>query len=475
MAEAAAVHPKVDEWTKLDTKTRICYAFGDAACNCSWTMVSNYLTFFFTDMAMIPAGLVGTVILISKAWDAINDPIIGGLSDRTKSRWGRYRPWILFSFLPMLIFNVLCFSTNLNWSVTMRAVWGLGMYFILVLLYTMVNVTYSALPTVMTRDTETRGSLAAWRMTFTFILGTILGFTVLRVVNAFGNNAAAYTKTTIIFSVLAIPMFLICVFGTKEIVEIPYEKTPIMAQFSLLKKNKPVWCLIGAFLGWGIMNGGMTFKMYYFTYFVGDQIRFANVNTLIPIFAAFGTFSLNWLVTKVKNKATPPMLGFFIYGITCVICYFLPMRGIGADGGRSAMMMYYVFGGAIQGFCTGLILGALFGMVPDTAEYTMYKYGKYAGGFISTVVNFFFKVGQAVSISAAAWVLEGIGYVAGGTQTESVLWHMNFWSHIFVAICMFFSAFCLFLYKLDKKIYKEMAEEIEAGRYGENAVKDFGI
>ena len=454
----------VDEYSRLDTKARVCYAFGDAACNCSWTMVSSYLTFFFTDMALIPAGLVGTVILVSKLWDAINDPIVGGLSDRTKTKLGRYRPWILVSFVPMLIFNILCFSTNLNWSTTTRAIWSLGMYFILVFLYTCVNVTYSAMPTVMTRDADTRSSLAAWRMTFTFIIGTILGFTVLRVVNHFGGDATAYTKTTAIFSVIAIPMFLICVFGTKEIVNIPYEKSSLKSQFTLLKGNSPVWLLTLAFVAWGFMNGGMTFKMYYFTYYVGDQLMFANLNTITPIFAAVGTFSLNYLVTKVKNKATIPAWMFTLYAIVSIACYFLPMRELGADGGSSAKLIYYIIGGAIPGFCTGAILGSLYGMVPDTAEYTMYKYNQYAEGFLSTVVNFFFKLGQAIAIAAAAWVLEGIGYVPNAAQTENVLWHMNFWTHIFVAICYVIAAIAMFMYKLDKETYAKMAAEIVARR-----------
>ena len=453
----------VDEYSKLNTGKKICYAFGDAACNCSWALVGSYLTFFFTDMAMIPATLVGTVILISKAWDAINDPMVGAWSDRTESKWGRYRPWILFSFIPMLIFNVLCFYTNLNWNVTARAFWSLGMYFVLVLLYTMVNVPYSALPTVMTRDTETRSSLAAWRMTFTFILTTILGFAVLRIVNSLGGNARAYTMAAIIFSIIAIPMFLICVFGTREIVKIPYVKMPVREEFHLLKGNTPIWLLVGAFLGWGFMNGGATFKLYYFTYYVKDQLMFANISTITPIFGAIGTFSLNYLVPKVKNKATLPAWGFAVSAVTIAVCFFLPMRDLGMAF-SGVKVAYYILGGAVQGLGTGLILGSLFGMVPDTAEYTMYKYGQYAGGFLSTVVNFFFKLGQAISIAAAGWVLGGIGYVANAQQTETVLWHMNFWTHIFVAICLTVSAVCMFSYKLDKATYQMMAAEVQARR-----------
>ena len=103
-------------------------------------------------------------------------------------------------------------------------------------------------------------------------------------------------------------------------------------------------------------------------------------------------------------------------------------------------------------------------MVPDTAEWTMYKYNQYAGGFLSTVVNFFFKLGQAFSIAAAAWVLEGIGYVPNAVQTDSVMWHLNFWPHIYCGACYAIAAIAMFAYKLDKATYAKIAAEVSARR-----------
>ncbi len=179
---------KTDEYTKLNFGRKAGYACGDFACNMSWSLIGSYLVFFLTDVALINATVVGAVIFISKFWDAVNDPVVGSLADKTHSRWGRYRPWVIFAFIPMLIFNVLTFTTNLNWSEGFRTFWGLGMYFILVLLYTMVNVTYSAMPAMMTRDTETRSALSSYRMTGAFLAMTILSALTLRIVNATGGG-----------------------------------------------------------------------------------------------------------------------------------------------------------------------------------------------------------------------------------------------------------------------------------------------
>ena len=151
----------VDEYTKLNVWRKIGYGCGDFACNMSWSLISAYLMFFYTDVAMLNGTIVAAIMFISKFWDALNDPVVGSLADHTNSKWGRYRPWVMFSFIPMLVFNVLTFTTNPDWSETARTWWGLGMYFILVLLYTMVNVTYSAMPATLTRDTETRSALSS--------------------------------------------------------------------------------------------------------------------------------------------------------------------------------------------------------------------------------------------------------------------------------------------------------------------------
>jgi Na+/melibiose symporter-like transporter len=174
----------------------------------------------------------------------------------------------MFAFVPMLVFNVLTFTTFPEWSDTARTWWGLGMYFILVLLYTMVNVTYSAMPALMTRDTETRSSLSSYRMTGAFIAMIVLSFLTLRVVDHFGGGATGYRNAAIFFSCLAAPFFLITILSTKEIVTIDdtkSEKVGFITQFRALKGNWPVIQIAIAFLAWGIIQGGMTFRLYFCT------------------------------------------------------------------------------------------------------------------------------------------------------------------------------------------------------------------
>ncbi|MDO4491616.1 MAG: glycoside-pentoside-hexuronide (GPH):cation symporter [Lachnospiraceae bacterium] len=448
----------VDEYTKLNTPKKIGYACGDFACNMSWSLIGSYLMFFYTDIAMLNATVIASIMFISKFWDAINDPIVGSLADRTKTRWGRYRPWIIFSFIPMLIFNVLTFTTNLEWSETFRTVWGLGMYFVLVLLYTMVNVTYSAMPAMMTRDTETRSALSSFRMTGAFIAMIILSALTLRIVNWAGGGAAGYQKAAIIFSLLAFPFFLITIFSTKEVVtvdETKTEKVSLVSQFKILAGNAPVWQITIAFLAWGIIQGGGTFRVYFCTYNAGDNLLFANTQTLWSVAGMLGAFSVSYFVKKAKNKGTIAGVAFVMIAVSMAVSFFLPIT---TAFGR---ILYYVMC-AIYGWGSGMMLGNIFGMMPDTAEYTYHKYGVYAAGFISTFINFALKIGQALSISGAALVLDAVGYVPNAEQTSKVLFAMNFGSHMFVAIFSVIAAVAMFAYKLDKETYNNIMADLRA-------------
>lgn len=449
---------KVDEYTKLNVPRKIGYACGDFACNMSWSLVSAYLVFFLTDVAMINAATVGLIIFVSKFWDAINDPVVGALADRTNTRWGRYRPWVMFAFIPMLVFNVLTFTTNPEWSDTMRTVWGLGMYFILVLLYTMVNVTYSAMPATMTRDTETRSALSSYRMTGAFLAMIVLSFATLRIVNATGGGAVGYQRAALVFSLLAAPFFVITVLSTKEVVQIDMkksEKVSFINQFKVLVGNWPVIQIAIAYLGWGVIQGGMTFRLYFCTYNAGNELLYANTQTLQSILGMVGAFSVSFLVKKVKNKGTLGGIAFSLIAACSIISFFLPM------GSSMGQGIYYLMNVGI-GFGTGMMLGNVFGMMPDTAEYTYHRYGVYCAGFLSTFINFMLKVGQALAISGAALILDSAGYVQGAQQTDSVLFVMNFGSHMFVGICSVICAIALFSYKLDKATYERIVEELRA-------------
>jgi GPH family glycoside/pentoside/hexuronide:cation symporter len=443
---------------KLSNFQKIAYASGDFANNFSWALISAYLMYFWTDVALIPAALCGTFMLVSKAWDAINDPFIGAISDRTKSKWGRYRPWILFASIPMLILNVMCFTIFPSGSVTIRALYSLACYFILVFAYTCVNIPYSAMPAALTRNDDERSNLASYRMTGAFIATLILSQMVLRVVKwcGNGNEARGFFFAAIIFSIIAFPLYWFCFKYTKEVVEIP---TPKKVKFSeslkVLKGNTPVYILIVSFICWGFYEAaGGVVRLYYFKYFVGDGSLFMLNAGLMFLGRIIGTFSLSYLIVCIKNKRTLPMLGFVITGILLVIMNYLPVRTAGG------LTLYHVLT-FFTGIGGGLGLASLFGMVPDCSEVSQYVYHTHAIGFISSFINFAFKLGMAICTAVIGWVLGAQGYVANAQQNAQVMNTINICMNLVCGLALLGAGIILYFYTIDKKKYAEIVTALK--------------
>lgn len=436
---------------------RVGYAAGDFANNMSWTLVSNYLLFFLTNVALLPSTLAGVMLFVPRLFDAFIDPLIGSLSDRTQSRWGRYRPYILFACVPMLVLNVLTFSTFPSWSVGGRASWAFVTYFLLVLLYSAINIPYSALAAAVTRNAESRTSLASYRMTAAFLAGGILSLGLLPIVNWIGggDQALGYQRAAILFSLIALPFYLWTFFANKEVVHVPHVKVRLRSLLGTLKGNTPVWLLVGAFLAWGLMLGALSMKLYYFTYNSGNELLFGSTTVVQFGLAAVGAFAVTPLVKRVRNKATLAIVGFFGGGIVNIVWFFVP-----AAGGPGAIVAFYAMAGLI-GLSWGLVLASIYGMIPDITEYTIHRYRIHAAGFVSAFITFALKVGTAAAGLGAGALLGVVGYVANQAQSESTLFWINLSANVFIGVMMLAGGVCLFFYRLDKETYGRIVTELD--------------
>ena len=203
MKEAESTHA-VDTNIKIPFWKASCFGLGDFGNNFVWTFVGSYLMIFYTDVFGIPMAAVSLLMLIARAWDAINDPIIGGLSDRTRTRWGRYRPWVLLMSFPTAIITVLTFWAHPDWSDTSKIVYMYVTYALLVLCYTGVNIPYSAMTSVLTQNTDERAKLSTMRITLANVSIAGIGIIVVPMVSALGggNDAIGYRLTAIIFVIV---------------------------------------------------------------------------------------------------------------------------------------------------------------------------------------------------------------------------------------------------------------------------------
>ena len=300
----------VDTNIKIPFWKAACFGLGDFGNNFVWTFVGSYLMIFYTDVFGIPMAAVSLLMLIARAWDAINDPIIGGLSDRTRTRWGRYRPWVLLMSFPTAIITVLTFWAHPDWSNTSKIVYMYVTYALLVFCYTGVNIPYSAMTSVLTQNTDERAKLSTMRITLANISIAGIGIIVIPMVSALGKGDAAmgYRLTAVIFVLI----FMCCsavVFATqKEVVPPPVKhKYPLRVQFKSMLANRPFLIAFCGQLLWGFfIHGRGSMYTYYFKYVQGDAglMSLYNLVGLVPLVAGCYLFKAWYNVDGNKGRVT---------------------------------------------------------------------------------------------------------------------------------------------------------------------------
>jgi GPH family glycoside/pentoside/hexuronide:cation symporter len=203
---------------KIGTKEKISYSFGDFASSTFWTLFSMFLLYFYTDVFGITAAAAGTMFLVARFWDTTNDPIMGMICDRTTTRWGKFRPYLLFGALPFTVIGILTFTTP-DLGPSGKLIYAYVTYTLMMMVYTAVNVPYASLLGVMTKNPDERTSLASFRFIGGFTAGLMVTSTANYLVEYFkttGDLASSYQKTVAIYAIIAGVFFVLTFLGTKE-------------------------------------------------------------------------------------------------------------------------------------------------------------------------------------------------------------------------------------------------------------------
>ncbi len=227
---------------KVPLISKIAYGMGDVGCNFSWMFVGNFLMIFYTDVFRIGMSAVAGLMLFSRFWDAINDPVIGGLSDKTYTRWGRYRPWLLIAAPLTALVLILTFWAHPDWSSATKILYMAVTYCILVLGYTCVNIPYGTLCGAMTQNIEERAKINTFRSVSAMVAIGIINIITVPLIELLGkgNDKRGYLLIAVIYGSIFAACHIFCFAKTKEVVEVPEkEKTPLKVQLSAVAKNRP--------------------------------------------------------------------------------------------------------------------------------------------------------------------------------------------------------------------------------------------
>lgn len=395
---------------QIGLREKLCYSAGNVAAVLVNTTLSSYLLYFYTDILGIAAAATTAIFMFSRIWDAFNDPLMGMIADRTRTRWGTYRPWILWIALPMTICGILCFTAP-DLSYTGKLVWAWVTYIACGMCYTGIYIPYGVMNNVMTRDMNQRLTLATFRETGSDIASMIIGYTTMPLVIYFGqgNEGKGFQSTMILYSILGLLCLAACFFGTRERRAPDTSKLSLAESIKSLKGNRPAFVIVLAMV---VMNGVVMYEfswfIYYIKYFLNHMEMQPFIMTMIPAVALVCKFIINPIARRVGKKKML-IVGSAVYLLDGIL--FL------AAGSNLTMAII-----ACGGFGVGLtfFFVMIWGSLPDIVEYGEWKSGIRAPGFLYSMGTLANKLGIGFSGLLSGGILAMIGYVPNVPQTPEV-------------------------------------------------------
>lgn len=371
----------------IGIREKIGYGFGDMASSMFWKLFGSYLMIFYTDVFGMPAAVVGTMFLITRIWDSAFDPIIGIIADRTQSRWGKFRPYLLYLAIPFAVIGVLTFTTP-DFGDGGKVIYAYFTYSLMMMVYSAINVPYASLLGVMSPEPKDRNMLSTYRMTFAYIGSFIALLLFMPMVNRFSmghDEQHGWMMSVIVIAVLCVLLFYGCFAWTTERVKpIKEQQNSLKSDLQDLLHNRPWWILLGAGVAALVFNSirdGAT--VYYFKYYVVEE-EYASISLFGISFVLSGLYlavgqAANIvgvvlaapLSNRIGKKKTY-MWAMSIATVLSVIFYWFD---------KEQLMLMFIFQVLIS-ICAGSIFPLLWSMYADCADYSELKTGNRATGLI---------------------------------------------------------------------------------------------
>ena len=441
---------------KLSVKEKIGYSLGDTASHFVWDMVGFWLLFFYTDVYGISAAAAGTIMLIARFWDMAIDPVIGVISDRTNTRWGKFRPYILFGAIPYAVLAILTFTTP-HLGETGKILYAAATYILLMTAYAAINLPYSALGAVMTDDTYERAGLNTYRFIAGFTGQFVVTGLALTLAEFFGggDKAQGFQYTVFLFAGLSLVFFFITFKTTRERVHPPKEQVNSLKEdVGNLFKNKAwiVLALVGiiSFIMFAMQNAAIA---YYFKYYLGRENN-------VQLFNVIGTVAL--IVALPLSKPLAKRFGnknvfigsSLISGLFFILIY-LP--------GVTDLTTIYIFN-IIAKMAYAPAVPLLWTMIADSADYGEWTTGRRATGLYFSAAVFAQKAGWGIGAAIAGWILAASGFVANVVQNDTAITGIKLLVSVIPGILYMSCAVFMIFYKINTKTTTLMKKELDARR-----------
>jgi GPH family glycoside/pentoside/hexuronide:cation symporter len=444
---------------KLRFKEKLGYGLGDTASNFFFTTFNIFLLYYYTDIFGLAAAAVGTMFLVTKILDAVSDPIMGLIADRTNSRWGKFRPYLLWAAIPYGVLGYAMFA-NPDFSTTGKLIYAYVTYSLMMLAYTAVNVPYSALMGVISPSSIERTKVASYRFFCAFGAGWLVGtfVTPLKNILGGGDEALGFKLTMLIFAVASVALFWITFATTKERVVPEPSRSDMKADFKALLANGPWRALFfaGIFTLINIaVRQGTT--LYYFKYYVGDDgTPLFLIFDKTAVFLSLGLLAMMVGVTFTKtlserfDKRRLMIILSLVNAASFAAFYFTP-----ADQ-YWLMVAINCFGMLASGPTPALV----WSMYADTADYGEWKNGRRTTALVFSTVQFSHKLGLAVGAGLAGIILSWFGFVANEVQSATSMTGIRFMFSLFPATFAVLGVIAIYFYPIDSKMVARMESDL---------------
>lgn len=437
---------------KTSPKTRLGFGAGEFSSSIFFTLTSFWLMNFLTDEVRLSAALAGTALLVGKIWDAVIDPFIGHFSDRTRSRWGRRRPYLLFFSIPFGIAFVVMFT---NPGIEVQAgkfVWAMLIYMLLCTVYSLTNIPYNALLPEMTDDYNERTSISVYKQVFA-VLGTLLGAgAALPIMGLFATRTAGFTGMAAIFGALIVASLLVTFFSVRESAQ---HMQPVAENiWKSLKDvftNRPYMLLVTSwFTNSTAVAVAESMLVYYYKYIFQDEsaVTLAMISLLLATIFTFPFWV--WLSKKIGKKAA------YILGMSLTLLTILALAFAGDLLGVNGVLGLMAVAGV--GFGSHYVLP--WAMAPDTIEYDYARSGKRREGIYYSVWTFVIAFGGALAGFLVGQGLEIFGYIPDAVQSARSILGIRLLIGPVPAVLLLLGNLAIAFYPLTRKRYEEIQAQI---------------
>jgi glycoside/pentoside/hexuronide:cation symporter, GPH family len=437
----------------LSTARKIGFTLGDYASNLYWQSISIFLLFFYTDAVGLTAATAGLIYMIASIVDALADPVMGSIADRTRTSRGRYRPYILFGCVPLGLSFVL-----LYWKPPLEglwlAVWMMITHIVFRFAYTVVTIPYTSLNARLTASSDERSTLAGWRMIFGVFAALTISYFTYPLVGALGKGNAAngYTYAAAVFAVVATIIYPMVYAITREPVERPGDepRLTLAGYWRGLAPNRAFWVLVIATVVASICTFALGKSiLYYFKYYLHDE---ASSRLAFSAMSASGLVIIPaWVwITKFIGKRAVWM---------CAVLWSLAMLTIFAlvDFKTPLAMTIWLLGWSVGSLGFAL---TFWSMVPDTVEYGEWKTGARTESFIFGLFQFFLKAALGIGAGLFGLLLSKVGYVANTDQSPATLAGLKAIMIYLPAIGMIAAGLIMLLYPLRRGSHEAILEDL---------------